>query len=296
MLISEILAEHNSYKEQNSFNAILGDAFLMHHNPVYRNIRNCSIEMGCKYAEADIQYLVLPLHSLSEITANKTIPYIPGGRLLQEVENKCPQVLTTEDLTIPESHQLHEAAHVIAEHLFQKGFAIENDQIKVLKTILCESFANTVDALPWIFVDSNQHRFFLEYNSYMQPIPPHLALLKRMSKEMGLGFTAMMTLVSYLHSNFLVETISPKWIELIAEKYAPNVKLNPKIIKDCHSMMKMAERLDPLFRVQTTQMYFKLQGYKKDIHQLLNFPFMKVFIENDAFAKVSGKMVSLILK
>ncbi len=46
---------------------------------------------------------------------------------MKDVEMSRPGVFATEDLPIPESYHLHEAAHVIAEH-FLKSIKVTDSQ------------------------------------------------------------------------------------------------------------------------------------------------------------------------
>lgn len=294
MLISDLLDLHNSHRLADGHPDILGDPYLMQNNSVYRNIKKQALAIGCKYSEANINYLVLPFHSLGEILSTKTIPFVPGARLLRNIESQRAGVLTTQDLTLPESHHLHEAAHVIAEHFF-KDLDVSDQQIKILKSIVCESFANSVDLMAWLPVESEEHSFFLQQNCYMHPTPRNIAVLHRLIKDMGSRFTFMFTMLAYIHANFLLENISSRLIHDLAARYAPEVSLSEKVLKDCEALMKLAEKLDPLFRIQTTQMYFKLEGLEGEIYELLNFSFMKIFETNPHFRRATESMADVIL-
>lgn len=295
--ISEVLSVHNSYQASESGYShadILGDAFLLQHNPVYKNIKTCALKFGCKYVEAWPEYLLMPFHQLGGIVARKTIPYVPSGRLLREVEGQRAGVLSSEDISIPESYHLHEAAHVIAEELFF-GYQFEDPQEKILKTIVCESFANTVDAFACASVNSEEHSFFLAHNCYMYPDKENIEYLAQLNESFGQRFAFMLTLVAYIHANFLRETISAPVINELGARYAPRVKAGAEELENCASVMKIAEKLDPLFRVQTTGMYLKLEGYDGDLLDVLDFQFMEVFVANPVFRDVTEAMADVVL-
>lgn len=267
----------------------------MQANPVYRNIKNYALKIGCKYTEAWTQYLLMPFHALGDIVATKTIPYVPSGRLIKGVEEKRENALTTEDMSIPESYHLHEAAHVIAEHLFA-GSRFTDPREKILKTIVCESFANTVDALACVFATDEVHQFFLQHNCYMHPSKKNVDVMVRLLKNLGPRATFIFTVVAYMHANFLQEEMSsPRLIKELGARYAPEVKVSGKILKDCEALGKIAEKLDPLFRIQTTQMYLKLEGYRGEIYELLDFPFMEVFDANPVFRKAMEAMADVVM-
>ena len=291
--IKELLGVHNSQLTEHGHPDILGDTFLLRFNPVYRNIKLYALGIGCKYAEAWPQYLLLPFHQLNEIVASKTIPYVPSGRMLQDVESKRPGLFTTDELRMPESYHLHEAAHVIAEHLFA-GVQLNSVQEKILKTIICESFANTVDALACVSATTDIHRFFLEQNCYMHPDIDNMNVMSRLIEGLGPRCTSILTLMAYVHANFLRETLSAEVIQELAVRYAPGRKLSEELLNDGETLGQIGEKLDPQFRVQTTEMYLKLEGYDGEIFELLDFPFMEVLNGNGHMRNVMEALADIV--
>jgi hypothetical protein len=293
--ISEVLSIHGSYTSDNCFADILGDAFLMKYNSTYRNIRLYSLKVGCNYSEASALYLMMPFNALGEIVGTKTVPYIPSAKLLMVLEKVRANVLDVDDISVPESHHLHEAAHFIAEHVFS-DFKPREAQDQILRAIVCESFANTIDALSCVWVDSEEHNFFLRYNCYMHPSKSNNAIMSRLIKALGLKFTFMCLMYAYIHSNFLIEEVPANVFATLADKYATGVEFTTKMANDCSAIMKIANKLDPLFRIQTSQMYFKLEGHEGEIYEMLNFQFMKIFEGNKAYEKAVEKMAEIAIE
>lgn len=275
MWFADILDVHDSYFLTGSQNAILGDGFLMQTNPVYRNVKTFSLKLGCKYVEAYPEYLLLPFHELPKILESKRIPFVPGARLMKDIEGRHPGVFNTDDVPVPESYHLHESAHVIAEHLL-KDVKLVTQEEQILKFLLAESFANTVDALVWLFVDDNIHGFFLKQNSYMHPQKKVIQAIQRLHTGLGFSFTFRLLFFTYVHANFLRNTIPKKFVQDLIRQYAATSKVNTKLQQDIEIICAVGEKLDPRFRMVTTGNYFKQQGFHKDIFELLNFPFMKV--------------------
>ncbi len=294
MQIRELLSIHDSHSAENAHADILGDAFLMERNAIYRNIKRFALKIGARYVEADTKYLLMPFHALWEIVGSRSIPYVPNARLLRAVEEKRADALAIADLSIPESYHLHEAAHVIADHFFA-GVKLKSAEERILKDIVCESFANTVDALACGLAVDEMHRFFLRHNSYMYPDGRYVALFDRMNRGAGPRFTFVYTLIAYLHANFFKEKIPAAVLKDLRARYAPDAKFTDKTRKDCDSLRKMAEKLDPLFRVQTTQMYLRLEGHQGEIYDLLDFPFMDVFAENPVFRNAVDSMAGVVI-
>ena len=257
-------------------NDILGDSYLHEKNPIYYNIKERAAQIGCEFVEAWQQYLLLPFHELNKIIETKKIPYVPHGRLLRELEAKRPGAFSVDDLPMPESYHMHEAAHVIAEDFFV-NVACKTDQEKILKMILCESFANTVDALACVFARDEEHQYYLKLNCYMNPDREDMDALDRLISKKGFKETFNTVFFAYVYANFFRE----------------NPAMNQS--EDHQIIVHMSEKLDPQFRYQTTGIYLKMAGYDGDIMDILNFPFMSVYEKNEGFQQVVEKMSNVLL-
>ncbi len=293
MQIKDVLEIHNSFAAESRHRDILGDGFLMKSNPVYRKVKLYALKIGAEYVEAYPQYLLLPFHELANIVSSKKIPYVPSGRMLADVEKRRPETFGIEDVRMPESYHLHEAAHVIAEHLFA-DVVVKDDQEKILKILMCESFANTVDALACVPADTDIHRFFLEHNCYMHPRKKIMDVMSRLTEVMGFRFTFMLTYFSYLHANFLQKGLTKTRIAELAEDYAPGIAMGAKVAKDTQALIGVGEKLDPQFRTITTGGFLKLEGFKGDVLEILNFKFMPVYERNPGFRRVVEAMAEVL--
>lgn len=293
MLFNDILDVHNSCQPEGSHSEILGDGFLLQTNPIYRKIKTFAVEIGSQYVEAYLDYLLLPFHELPNIVERKKIPYVPAARLMENVERNHPGIFSTDDMPMPGSYHLHEAAHVIAEH-FLKKVRSSTLQEKILKVILAESFANTVDAFACTAVSDEIHYFFIKQNSYMQPQKKNIQAMNALTKSMGFRFTFMLTFFTYVQANFLASPLTKKYIRELASRYAPSAKLDVKVLKNVQIVCEMGEKLDPLFRFTTTANYLKQQGFEGDIHDLLDFPFTKLFESHSEYEKAIESLADAI--
>jgi hypothetical protein len=293
MFFNDVLDIHSNYSPEGSHSDILGDGYLLQSNSIYRNVKAFSMKIGCQYVEAYPEYLLLPFHELPRIVSSKKIPYVPSARLMKNVEQSQPGVFATDDVPMPESYHLHEAAHVIAEH-FLKEVSVSGAQEKILKAILAESFANTVDALSCAQVADDVHHYFIKQNCYMHPQKKISQAVTGLTPSMGFRFVFMLIYFSYVHANFLANPLSKKAVGELAERYAPGIKLNAKIQKDIQTVCAIGEKLDPLFRVVTTGNYLKQQGFKGEVQDLLDFPFIKVFAGNPGFSKATEAISSVL--
>ena len=282
MQFNDILDIHSAYTHEHAHADILGDGFLLQNNPVYRSARRLSLEIGCRYVEAYPRYLLLPFHELPKIVVSKEVPYVPHARLMQEIESDRPNAFSLDEVPMPESYHLHESAHVIAEHFFG-GVQVESQEGRILNAILCESVANTVDALTCMPAHEEIHRLFVKQNCYMQPQKKIIEAMSRLVTELGFQFTFMLTYFTYVQANFLSEPLSDERIRGLLAEYVPGAPPNAKTAKDIQIVRGIGEKLDPRFRVNTTANYLKQQGFEGDLQDLLGFDFQAVFTANPKF-------------
>lgn len=276
MYFSDILDVHNNCRPKGFHRDILGDGFLLESNPIYRKIKTQAVKIGAKYIEAYPDYLLMPFQELPVILKHKKIPYVPSARLIKKIEQSRPGVFSTDDMPIPESYHLHESSHVVAEYYLKK-ISLRSPQDLILKTILAESFANTVDALVCTFASDDIHWFFVKQNSYMHPQKKIIKAMNELTEALGCQFTFMLTFFTYVHANFLASPLSNKAVQELVSRYAQVKKINLKHQKNIRTVCQIGEDLDPLFRYQTTANYFKQMGFDEEVESLLYFKFMDIF-------------------
>lgn len=268
MQFSDILTLHRSVAADNSLPEVLGDAFLLHENPIYRRVRDEAVRIGCRFQSASADYLLLPFNQLERILATKEIPYVPNARLLADVETRRPGVFDLARMPMPESYHLHESAHVIAEARCE-ALVLTAPEDRILKMILCESFANTVDAMACGYARTPLHQILLKLNCYMEPKATTIAAMERVGKTLGTRALTSLILHAYIAANFFKDDVEPTALEAILA--AAKQKMTKKIEKDVRVLREVGQRLDPLFRVQTTQNFLHMAGFQGEIYDLLDF-------------------------
>ena len=294
MHFSDILDLHESFRTADSIPAILGDGYLLRQNPVYRKIRERSLKQGATYIEAYPEYLLLPFHELPRILSEKKVPYVPGARLVEKIEQSWPAVFETGDLAMPESYHMHEAAHLIADNILG-GIKAKNRHEEILLILMSESFANTADALACGFAADEIHHYFLKQNCYMHPRRVVNEALASLEKEAGLAFTFMLIFFTYLQANFLSSALSPGAIRGILRHAGLELAVRVKLRKEIRVVCGIGERLDPLFRVTTTGNFLKQRGFVGDIHDIFGFPFQKTFRANPAFGRAVDELAQVLV-
>lgn len=295
MYFNDVLEVHKSFLGQGSHANILGDGYLLEKNPVYRKVKMYAEKIGSQFVEAHNEYLLLPFHQLPQILETKKIPYIPSARLMGNIERDRPGVFSTDDVPMPESYHLHEAAHVIADHFLKKVKAKDSRE-NILKAMLAESFANTVDALACVPAEDDLHYFFIKQNCYMHPQKKVMQAMTSLIDGLGFRFTFMLMMHAYLRANFLTKPLSKKDVTNLLEVYAPKSKVSAKLQKDLRTVCEIGEKLDPLFRVTTTGNYLKQQGFKGDIQDILDFPYCEILKTSSAYQKVMDSLCEVLGK
>lgn len=280
MLFREILKIHEGHGAGGGRADILGDGLLRSVNPAYRRIMEHAAGVGVNFSEASAEYLLLPFSQLDRIVASKNVPYVPHGRMMAEIEARHPGVFDLQQMPMPESFHLHEAAHAIAADCCA-DIEINSQQDRILKMLISESFANTADAMACGYAGDEIHRLFLKLNCYMFPATETHKLMTAVREKHGEAYLARLVLLSYLHANFLRE-------EVPAERLGPGAA-----DEDCVALATIGQQLDMQFREQTTQNYFLLSGFQGEVLDLVNFDFMKPLARKD-FSAAFDALVAVL--
>jgi hypothetical protein len=203
-----------------------------------------------------------------------------------------PGVFTIDEVQLPESHHLHEAAHVIAAQAFE-GARFTSSQQRILRDIMCESFANSVDALACASAEDELHQLFLAPNCYMHPSGDEFTMMLHLRERLSLRNFFVLTFLSYVHSNFFRE-MTPAMIAKLIAKFTPGLKADDELLAEIGELAQIADLLDPQFRTSATSLYLRLEGHNGELMELLNFDFMKVFEEHPSFQKALDRLVAVI--
>lgn len=252
MKLANLLDQHHKTSQAaGTLSRSLGDGFLCEKNRFYGRARAQALEAGFKFStEQSNSYLALPLSQLDQVLKTKVIPYIDNVTVLEEIEKKIPKQTTWNDISDNLKGNLifHEACHAFAH---TKLIGVE----PMLRMLLEESYANTCELLAIVDAEDQIHRIFLEINCYSFMLDDRVHLVNA-AKEIGLSSLTRFMLLSYLHANYLRETIDfERVFALSLDK-----SVDTKVLKNLRQLSKIAFKLNPRFREVTTQFYFKLHG------------------------------------
>ena len=250
MKLANLIDQHQkNLNSPGALNRSLGDGYLCAKNRLYGRARKQALEVGFQFStEQSNAFQALPLSQLEQILESKTIPYFDNVTVLEWIEKKIPKQTVWNDISDNLKGNLifHEACHAFA-HTKLKGVE------PALRMLIEESYANACELLAVIDADDQVHRIFLELNCYSFMLDDRVHLVNA-AKDIGLPALTRFMLLSYLHANYLRDSVD---VERVC-KLALDNSVDTKVMKNLRQLSKIAFKLNPRFREVTTQFYFKL--------------------------------------
>ncbi len=296
MKISRLLELHHKFTSTTSLSTNLGDGFLISHNRIYRNIRNQILKVGFQLSDAPNPfYQALPLSQLEALLSAQKIPYTDNVSVLKDIEAKIPNMTDWDDITdnLKTNQIFHESCHGVARDVFQKNLAMSFEHRTPLM-LFEESFANCCELFAICDVDDPAHRIFFKINSYtsLNEERSHLNLAQ---KNFGASGLAKFLFFSYLHANFLHESLDESQFLRVLKLSFDSSQLTPKDLKTLRALSKISFRLDLRFRVVTTRFYLRLCGIPKDLGPLSEIDFLEPFESDPKYLKCLDLLVNISL-
>jgi hypothetical protein len=289
MKLSRLLELHDSVKAPEALPLNFGDGYLVKNNRIFANLRKEALKQGFTYSmDRNEFYGALPLSQLESLLKKKVIPYTDNVSVLRDVESRIPGSAVWNDITdnLKKNHVFHETCHAVARAFSTK--LLDTDS-KVLRHLVEESFANTCELLAVIDAQDASHRIFFELNSYCILFEERTHL-KNALQESGPLFAFSFFLLSYLHSNFLGDSLSEKTfariIQCLNRRHPQAPVTDAKKLKALKALSRRTFELNPRFREVTTSFYFRLEGIQTPLPELLNFDFMEKIEKDPAYQKL----------
>ncbi len=289
MKLKDLLTAHGNQKDSTALNDNLGDAYLMNHNWVYRQVREQALILGLRFTSNRFHdYDALSLTQLPKILKEKTIPYCDNVRPLREIEKQAPGVFSWSEVPpLRANYLLHETAHVIVHQLRIKFLGKDSkqrgqksDEQRVLSVLIEEAFANACESLANADALEGVHDEFLYKNSYVMEKAPARKLIREAIQRYGRRFTFRMLFFSFLHANFVrtqMDGIDFERVLKIASQKNEVTRLSSKDTLFLKKLFKVGFDLDPAFTLFTNAFCIRLMGVKRDLMDLLQFDFMSYF-------------------
>ncbi|MGZ3694295.1 MAG: hypothetical protein ACXWQO_08930 [Bdellovibrionota bacterium] len=294
--LSELMAVHRQFKPKGSLSDNIGDGFLLATNPVYRSIRNEYLARGFSYSLNDTHnYYAFPLMSLDDAIERGAIPYRKNFPWLEKLEKLAPGKFTLTELKKSElqfNYLFHESAHFIAHSvLFGKKAPrlVPKNAESLLKILIGEAMANTVECVSAIFTEGEIGTYFLDANCHFRTNEKEARALTRVAQKVGLRRLTKAVMASFLYANYMYERVGQKEKNLIADiAEVDSVGLIAPAIR-------VGFELSDIFRTNTTHLHLMKMGFPGDLQKLIQFDPLKKLLGNKKLLGQFNQLVEIIV-
>ncbi len=294
MKLHDLILYSTLYKHQDGLSEVLGDALLVTENTVYRNIRQSVKRLGAEFVPACLSYQMTPFLQLEKILKNKQIPYTPTLNILKEIESVRPNEFLIEEIpSPPQSYHFHESCHVVADHMLDPKLA-DGQRDFILKSLLCESFANSAELLATIFNSTVLCSTFLNYNCYIKSSAEYKRNAIELIDEIGFKTVFKITLYSYLYANFLYESVAYKDFKKNLLVITHGYSIPPSLLRKCYYHFQHGFKLNPAFRLVTNSFFLRRGGIHKNFIKALDFNFHNKIKKSPKISQAIDDMCEII--
>lgn len=249
--VSDLVSRAKKPKVKNALPGVLGDAFLIKYNPIYQLVREQILKSGYKFepAERALHYTEWPLMYLDVILKKKKIPYYNNLKALSLLPALVQKQMSLEEfMSCPPfgNYILHESAHCLIDSLWTK-------KKDIFYYLLAESCASATEALSHIFVEDEEHQFYLSFNNYLLPQAQDIQVMRKICEKQNLEDLLKFLICLYLYANHMQGPLSEVEIKSLGFKDTALLK----------KLASMPLRLSTKFRTETTEIYLLKQGFKR---------------------------------
>jgi len=269
--LAELISVHRQFCSTHSLGDNLGDGYLCAQNPVYLNVRKACLESGYSYSQENHgHYYSFPLMSLDDVIESRRIPYRNNFAWLKILEARAPKKFTLTELKRSElqfNYLFHESAHCIAHSLFfgRTPFSrIKKNADTLMKIMVGEAFANTVEGLSAAFAEGEIGSYFLDANCHFRSNKKEVRAIRAGGKRWGFEKTTMILLLSFLYANYLRDKLGKQELARIRSLAGLEKMANISVLA------KIGTELSEQFRTTTTHLHLMKLGFPSDLKRLMN--------------------------
>lgn len=282
--LSNLIEAHEAASADNSITKNLGDGYLCRKNKIYNTIRRAALSAGYKFSRKAsglaADYNVFPLLCLQPILESKVLPYSDNVTVLKNLLANNPEFHFTDAYLIralKKNYLLHESAHGIAEAVLSArasasvGLGYTRQEMFVLNSFIAESYANAVETIASAFVDSGYHLYFFLLNSYVAWKGEKRTQINALISAFGMKRLLKFQCLAFLFSNLRYDSVPPQQVERLMTTIFENARAAGEHRDALHSIFNAAFSLSPVFREETSRIYFRLYACEQafdDLHQL----------------------------
>jgi len=304
--LAMLLWVDQQYAGPSTLTGCLGDSYLYAMNPVFRVIRDAALDLDVRFHGQEDSlgraYGIAPLFTLNEILKEGVVPYRADVDLLNGLVETNPHLkLDAQEVrSFMAGHKvLHESAHVVADrHL--RAWTPESeaaDLAPCLRSLIGESFANTVECIGGLLASQGTHQVLWSWNSYILVCEPQRALLEACAETFGTARMFELAMWIFFHLNVHANTneCAAGFREAAVRSIFSDGGYTPGELRIAASVGPALFGLSEGFRGGTTPLYFRLLGLEEGLEQIrkLDLGSAKV-LETINFAAAIKRLSSLV--
>lgn len=252
----------------------LGDRFLCRHNPIHLKLRRTFVDFGFVFSCDPVlplcrHYANAPLLTLNSLIAERLVPYKANVRTVEWLLSQQPDfTVSAQSLVnfIAPNYILHESAHCVAEEIIRAQETRERraENSAVLRALICESFANTVERSAAALIGDPLHRLFFRLNSYIRRDGPAPALLTAVDR-FGWRTVLALGMLSYLFQNLHARKPTQEFLEDAIDSFLAGVSISATDRDTLLDVVRGTFTLNLSFASDTTAEYFRLHGLEYEL-------------------------------
>lgn len=277
--LAAMLWVDQQYAGPSTLSSCLGDSYLCAMNPLFRAIRDEALALGVRFqGETDSfahAYGIAPLFTLNQILSEGVVPYRADVNLLQRLIDANPHLkLDTQEVRefVAGHKVLHESAHVVADRRLREWSPAGDaaDLAPILRSLIGESFANTVECIGGLLATQGIHQVLWSWNSYILVCEPQRALLQACAETFGTAQMFELAMWIFFHLNVHAQTneCATGFRQAAVRSIFSGGGFTPGELKIAASVGPALFGLSEGFRGGTTPLYFRLLGLEKGLEHI----------------------------
>lgn len=276
----------------------LGDSYLFNRNRIYRNLRIQLKDAGFRIEKDNGRYFVFGLILLNEMIDQKVIYSLDNVWAVEKLESMRPDFFSAKHvfaMGLRGNYMSHESSHLLSEIVWRQYSAtteMQSHQAQVMRHLLSEAFANTVDSL--LYLESRGDalgELFLAFNSYYGRVHRKevAEAMAEISNQVGFGKLVQVLVLSYLIANFGYYRATRFHLDGILSLL--NISSLRHAVKP---IFEDAMGLNKVFVAITNQVYLNAAGFDGDIQQITDFNPFDFLESHDSMWQIFSDLTDLV--
>jgi hypothetical protein len=274
--LATLLAMDERCQSEFGIREALGDRYLCCNNSVYLGIRKRFLSFGFRYVGDATDplwrgYLTASLMSLPDLLEQRAVPFCNNSEGARRVLNRNPAwTLSNGGMhgLFRQNYLLHESCHCIADDVVKARVSLPSgrwneNEISVVRALVCESFANLVERIAGAMATTQAHALFFALNSYVSHGHRDRNLQCTIS-EFPMECIFKLGILAYFYVNAHSRPANAKTAEMFIDMaFSPDTSLSPVERRLLLSLVENTFLLETGFTEGTSSDYFRFMGLER---------------------------------